>query len=149
FSADSRQVYVGMDIGTSKVSREVMRRVPHHGLDLRPPDRSVSLSDYQALAIERLREINARGRLPLLIGGTGSYILSVVQNWKVGEDLLESEANFRARGRGAPLFRAAFIRPSISREALMPRIDRAVERMFEAGLVDEVIGLAERYRLWE
>src|SRR5919199_4695625 len=69
-SADSRQVYVGMDIGTSKVSRDVMRRVPHHCLDMRPPDRLVSLAEYQALAIRRIFEISARGRLPLLVGGT-------------------------------------------------------------------------------
>jgi tRNA A37 N6-isopentenylltransferase MiaA len=147
--ADSRQVYVGMDIGTAKVSREIMRRVPHHALDLRPPDRLVSLADYQAVAIRRIQEIHARGRLALLVGGTGSYILSVVENWNVGEALLKEEENFRARGKGPPLFRAVFIRPRLHPEAVMRRIDRAVEAMFAAGLVEEVVGLAERYRLWE
>jgi tRNA A37 N6-isopentenylltransferase MiaA len=148
-SADSRQVYVGMDIGTSKVSREVMRRVPHHGLDVRRPDRMLSLAEYQALAIRRIADIHARGRLPLLVGGTGSYILSVTENWKVGDELLEGEDNFRSRGKGPALFRAAYLRPATRLEAILRRIDRTVESMFASGLVEEVVGLAERYRLWE
>jgi tRNA dimethylallyltransferase len=153
--ADSRQVYVGMDIGTGKVDRSVMRRVPHHALDMRPPDRMVSLVDYQALAIQRIGEIHARGRLPILVGGTGSYVLSVIENWIVGDDLHAGEENFRARGKGPPLFRTAVVRPAgtagslSAREALERRIDQAVEGMFKAGLVEEVVGLAERYRLWE
>jgi tRNA A37 N6-isopentenylltransferase MiaA len=122
---------------------------------MRAPDRRISLAEYQALAIQRIQEINARGRLPLLVGGTGSYVLSVIENWNVGEELWEGEENFRARGKGPPLFRAAFIRPAgasaglRAREAVERRIDRAVDRMFETGLVEEVVGLAERYRLWE
>ena len=148
-SADSRQVYVGMNIGTSKVSREVMLRVPHHGIDLRPPDRLVSLAAYQDFAIRRITEIHARGRLPVLVGGTGSYVLSVVENWNVGEELVGGEENFRARGKRPSLFRAAFVRPAIRLVSVMQRIDSAVEAMFEAGLVEEVVNLAERYRLWE
>jgi tRNA A37 N6-isopentenylltransferase MiaA len=147
--ADSRQVYVGMDIGTSKVGRDIMRRVPHHGLDLRPPDRLVSLAEYQAAALRGIAAIHSRGRLPLLVGGTGSYLLSVVENWNVGDELGKGEENFRARGKGPPLFRAAFIRPRIHPEAVMRRIGQTVEAMFAGGLVEEVIGLAERYRLWE
>ncbi len=147
--ADSRQVYVGMDIGTSKVSREIMCRVPHHGLDIRPPDRLLSLAEYQALALRRIAEIHARGRLPLLVGGTGSYILSVVENWNVGEALGHGETNFRARGKGPTLFHAAFLRPATKLDAIFRRIDKSVESMFEAGLIEEVVGLAERYRLWE
>jgi tRNA A37 N6-isopentenylltransferase MiaA len=147
--ADSRQVYVGMDIGTSKVGREVMLRVPHHGLDLRPPDRLVSLAEYQALALQRIREIHARGRLPLLVGGTGTYILSVIENWNVGEERLRGMENYRALGKGPTLVHAAIVCPRISVGSVMRRIDRAVERMFEAGLSEEVVGLAERYRFWE
>jgi tRNA A37 N6-isopentenylltransferase MiaA len=148
-SADSRQVYVGMDIGTSKVSHEVMRRVPHHGLDVRPPDKMLTLAEYQAIAIRRIAEIQARGRLPLLVGGTGSYVLSVTENWNVGDELLADEENFRSRGKGPPLLRAAYLRPATRLDAILRRIDRTVETMFASGLVEEVVGLAERYRLWE
>jgi tRNA A37 N6-isopentenylltransferase MiaA len=148
-NADSRQVYVGMNIGTSKVGRETMLRVPHHGLDMRPPDRMVSLVEYQTLAVQRITEIHARGHLPVMVGGTGSYILSVVENWNVGEELLAGEENFRNRGKGDPRLRAAFVRPATDLKTILRRIDRAVETMFASGLVEEVVCLAERYRLWE
>src|SRR5438552_1153622 len=94
-SADSRQVYVGMNIGTAKVGRSIMMRVPHHCLDLCPPDRPLSLGEYQAEALRRIHEIHARGRLPLLVGGTGTYALSVAENWRVGEMRRPGELNFR------------------------------------------------------
>jgi tRNA A37 N6-isopentenylltransferase MiaA len=147
--ADSRQVYVGMDIGTAKVSRAVMMRVPHHCLDLRPPDRKLSLVEYQAAALQRIQEIHARGRLPLLVGGTGTYVLSVAENWRVSEMRWPGPASVRREEKGPPLYRAAFIRPALSRAQILPRIDQGVERMFAAGLAEEVTSLAERYRLWE
>src|SRR5205085_6047393 len=147
--ADARQVYAGMNIGTAKVGREVMMKVPHHCLDLRPPDRKRYLAEYQAEAIRRIQEIHARGHLPVLVGGTGTYVLSVAENWRVSEMPAPGEASSRAAGKGPPLFRAAFIRPAVSFARIPPRIDRAVEKMFEAGLVEEVTTLAERYRLWE
>ncbi len=148
-SADSRQVYAGMNIGTAKVSRGEMMRMPHHCLDLRPPDRQLSLAEYQSEALRRIREVHARGRLPVLVGGTGSYVLSVAENWRVGEMRRPGERNFRSEGKGPPLFRAAFVRPAAGLSQVLARIDPAVEAMFTAGLVEEVTGLAERYRLWE
>jgi tRNA A37 N6-isopentenylltransferase MiaA len=147
--ADARQVYAGMNIGTAKVGREVMMQVPHHCLDLRPPDRKLSLAEYQAEALRRIREIHERGHLPVLVGGTGTYVLSVAENWRVSEMPLPGESTSRVAGKGPPLFRAAFIRPAISFARISPRIDQAIEKMFAAGLVEEVIALAERYRLWE
>lgn len=148
-SADSRQVYAGMNIGTAKVSREEMIRVPHHCLDLRPPDRKLSLAEYQAEALRRIQEIHARGHLPLLVGGTGIYALSVAENWRVSEMRRPGELSFRSQGKGPPLFRAAFVRPAMDLSRVLPRIDQAVDAMFTAGLMEEVTGLAERYRLWE
>lgn len=147
--ADSRQVYAGMNIGTSKVTRDIMLQVPHHGIDLRPPDKVLSLGDYQAITLARIQEIHARGRLPVLVGGTGSYVLSIAENWNVGEELLHGEENYRARGKGEPLFRVGYIRPAISLDAIQRRIDTAITKMIQEGLVEEVVALAERYRLWE
>src|SRR5579884_691535 len=123
-SADSRQVYVGMNIGTSKVSREVMLRVPHHCLDMRPPDRMVSLAEYQALAIRRITEIHARGRLPVLVGGTGSYVLSVVENWNVGEELLAAPTNSGALVDSPALSIRRITASRLVAGRMMRRIDR-------------------------
>lgn len=76
--ADSRTLYRHMDIGTAKPSPEDRRAVPHHLLDVADPDEVVTLSGYQHLADCAIRDIQARGRLPLLVGGTGLYIRAVV-----------------------------------------------------------------------
>jgi tRNA dimethylallyltransferase len=72
-ACDSQQVYIGMDIGTAKPTREERRRVPHHGLDLCHPDESFHAARWAALAGAAIKSIAARGRLPIVVGGTGLY----------------------------------------------------------------------------
>ncbi|MBI4088712.1 tRNA (adenosine(37)-N6)-dimethylallyltransferase MiaA [Candidatus Kaiserbacteria bacterium] len=72
-SVDSRQVYRGLDIGTEKITREEMRGVPHHLIDIRNPDESYSAGDFVADATCLIKEISARGKLPILVGGTHFY----------------------------------------------------------------------------
>ncbi|HEY7125402.1 MAG TPA: tRNA (adenosine(37)-N6)-dimethylallyltransferase MiaA [Ktedonobacterales bacterium] len=85
-SADSRQIYRGMDIGTAKPTPEQRALVPHHLLDVVAPDESYTLAQYQADAQAAIAAIHSRGlppsggRLPLLVGGTGLYIRAVVDN---------------------------------------------------------------------
>ncbi len=78
-SMDSRQVYRGMDIGTDKVSDADRGRVPHHGLDVVDPDERYSAGRFARDARRWIREIRARGRVPLLVGGTGFYLRSVLR----------------------------------------------------------------------
>jgi tRNA dimethylallyltransferase len=73
-SCDSMQIYKGMDIGTAKATEEERRRAPHHLIDLVLPNEPFSASDYRTLAIECAREVAARGKIPLFVGGTGLYI---------------------------------------------------------------------------
>jgi tRNA dimethylallyltransferase len=75
--ADSRTVYRRMDIGTAKPPAALRRRVPHHLLDVVEPGESFTLADYQRLATAAIAEIRSRGRLPLLVGGTGLYIRAI------------------------------------------------------------------------
>jgi tRNA dimethylallyltransferase len=82
-SADSRQVYRFMDIGTAKPSREQRIQVPHHLIDVIPPDEAFSLATYQDRATTALADIVARGRVPLLVGGTGQYLAAVLQGWRI------------------------------------------------------------------
>jgi tRNA dimethylallyltransferase len=84
-SADSRQVYRGMDVGTAKVSAADRARVPHHCLDLVDPDEAFSVSDYCAAAGQALAGIAERGGVALMVGGTGFYIRAVARGLAVDE----------------------------------------------------------------
>jgi len=84
-SADSRHVYRRMDIGTNKPTPQERSAVPHHLLDLREPWESFSLAEYVALARAALDDVLARGRTPLLVGGTGQYIRALTEGWQVPE----------------------------------------------------------------
>jgi tRNA dimethylallyltransferase len=84
-SADSRQVYRGMDIGTAKVSQVDQARVPHHGLDLVDPDESFTAADFRRHAMAALTGIAGRGGVALLVGGTGLYLRSVARGVAVDQ----------------------------------------------------------------
>jgi tRNA dimethylallyltransferase len=82
-SADSRQVYRGMDVGTAKATPGEQGRVPHHLIDILPPDAPLSLAQFQELAYHAIEAITDRGRVPFLVGGTGQYVMAVVEGWKI------------------------------------------------------------------
>ena len=82
-SADSRQVYRYMDIGTNKPSLAERAAIPHHVIDVIDPDEDFSLVTYQQLATEALKAIQRKGKLPLLVGGSGLYLWSLVEGWKI------------------------------------------------------------------
>ncbi len=82
-SADSRYLYRGLDIGTAKPSLSERARVRHHLIDVTGPDQPWSLAEYQAAAEAAIADILGRGRLPLLVGGTGQYVRAVVEGWLV------------------------------------------------------------------
>jgi tRNA dimethylallyltransferase len=84
-SADSRLFYRGMDIGTAKPSFAEQSRVPHHLLDICEPDQPLTLGRYQSLAYASTPPHLARGRLPIMVGGTGQYIMAVVEGWGIPE----------------------------------------------------------------
>jgi len=80
-SADSRLFYRGMDIGTAKPTPEQRARVPHHLIDVADPDQTWNLAIFQRAATEAIADIRARGKLPLLVGGTGQYVHAVTHGW--------------------------------------------------------------------
>ena len=84
-SADSRLFYRGMDIGTAKPTREEQARVHHHLIDIANPDEILSLAIFQQKAREAIADIHARGKLPLLVGGTGQYVRAVTEGWSPPE----------------------------------------------------------------
>jgi len=94
-SADSRQVYIGMDIGTAKPTAEEMAGAPHHLIDIRHPDAPLTLAEYQSLAYRTIDDLLAGGKLPLLVGGTGQYVRAVVEGW--GIPAVSPDETLRAR----------------------------------------------------
>ena len=79
-SADSRQLYKGMDIGTGKITKKEMRGIPHHLLDVVSPKTKFDVARYQKLAHKKIADILKRGKLPIVCGGTGLYIKAIVEN---------------------------------------------------------------------
>ena len=91
-SADSMQIYRGMDIATAKPTLEELAAVPHHLIGFLPIDRSFSVADYAELARKTIDDILRRGKVPVLCGGTGLYIKAIVDNVQYGEDIPGNEA---------------------------------------------------------
>lgn len=79
-SADSRQVYRGLNIGAGKITKREMRGIPHHLLDVANPQQQFSVAQYQRLATRAISNIIKRGKIPILCGGTGLYIQSIIEN---------------------------------------------------------------------
>ncbi len=200
-SADSRQIYRGMDIGTAKATASERARVPHHLLDIVAPDQVLTLAEYQDMAYAAVAGIHARGRLPFLVGGTGQYVQAVIEGWSIPavapQPELRAGLEMKARTEGPealhdwlaaldptaaaridhrnvrrviralevclvtgqpitslqrkdpPPYDILQIGVTRRRPELYARIDARVQRMFEAGLVDEVHRLADAGHDWE
>ena len=139
-SADSRQVYRGMDIGTAKVTVAQQGMVPHHGLDLVDPDMRFTAGDFRRYALTTLAAIAGRGRPAILVGGTGLYLRAVGRGIPMdttGEDpVIRAELEGRLESEGLPALLAEL-------HALAPnawaRVDRANHR--------RVIRVIERARV--
>jgi len=135
-SADSRQVYRGLDIGTAKVTEADRRRVPHAGLDLVDPDERFAVSDFAAHAVGVLTELASRGGVALLVGGTGLYLRAVARGLDL--DALPDdpavrarlEAEFQAEGLGPLVARLQARAPTLASETHLAnprRVIRALE----------------------
>ncbi len=92
-SCDSMQIYRGMDIGSAKVTKEEMRGVPHHLIDIVSPYENFSCADYTELAVTAAEDIISRGKLPIFCGGTGLYLDSVLTATRLSE--APSDPNLR------------------------------------------------------
>lgn len=187
--ADSRQLYSEMAIGSAAPTAAEYAAAPHHLFHIRSPDNPISLAQYQRLAYATIDAIHARGRLPLLVGGTVLYLRAVIEGLRIPEVppdpvlRAELEAQLAREGRDAlfarlqridpkgaaqvdglnprrvmraleiflktgrskvdlegadpPPYRILTIGLTRPREVLYARIDRRVEAMIDAGLVDE------------
>jgi tRNA dimethylallyltransferase len=145
-SADSRQVFRGLDIGTAKASIAERRGIPHHGLDLVEPDAPFSLADFAAHARDALAGIADRDGLAILAGGTGLYLRAVARG--IATDVLPADPEVRARLEAE--FLAVGLDPLVERlRAAAPeraaavdlRNPRRVVRALEIAAVDGGVGV--------
>ncbi|MFJ7648253.1 tRNA (adenosine(37)-N6)-dimethylallyltransferase MiaA [Lysinibacillus sp. NPDC097279] len=91
-NGDSMQIYKGLDIGTAKITAEEMQGVPHHLLSFKEPTESFSVADYQKLVRAKISEIQARGKLPIIVGGSGLYVQAVLYDFQFTEEQVDEVA---------------------------------------------------------
>ncbi|NME07455.1 tRNA (adenosine(37)-N6)-dimethylallyltransferase MiaA [Psychrobacillus sp. BL-248-WT-3] len=84
-NGDSMQVYRELNIGTAKIAKEEMENVPHHLLDIKDPTEGFSVAEYQRLVREKIKDIASRGKVPIIVGGTGLYVQSVLYDFRFSE----------------------------------------------------------------
>lgn len=135
-SADSMQIYRRMDIGTAKPTREEMRGVPHHMLDVADPEEDFSVARYVDMAAKCVDDILSRGKLPILAGGTGLYIDSLLSGRTFAPFQPDSplrgqlEEQLRREGGAAMLSRLAQVDPD-SAARLHPNDEKRIVRALE------------------
>ena len=91
-NGDSMQVYKGLDIGTAKITEQEMEGIPHHLLNIKEPTQSFSVAEYQTLVREKITEIQSRGKLPILVGGTGLYVQAVLYDFRFTDQQIDEKS---------------------------------------------------------
>lgn len=135
-SADSMQIYKGMDIASAKPTKEEMCGIPHHMMDFLSPETPYSVAQYTEAAAQRIREIAARGKLPILVGGTGLYVDSLLSHTQFIEAPTDMalrtalDAQYEAVGGEEMLKRLAEFDPE-SAARLHPNNKKRILRAFE------------------
>lgn len=131
-SADSRQVYRHLDLGTGKVTPEEMARVKHHLIDILNLNEPFSMAEFQTLAYEAIDDISSRGMLPLLVGGTGLYTRSVVEGYTLSDVPPNDELRASLAGKSAAELRdilATYGVSEIAGEVSERRMIRMIEKL--------------------
>lgn len=139
-SGDSMQVYKGLDIGTAKISEEEKDGIPHHLIDIIEPTESFSVADFQQRAIPLISEINKRRKIPILVGGTGLYIHSVIKRYPLkrweGDETYRKQLEKLAEEKGKDYV-----------HSLLRQVDEEAGRSIHPNNVRRVIRALEVYKL--
>lgn len=139
-SADSMQIYKGMDIASAKPTAEEMQGIPHHLIGILERDTSFSAADYVKLANEKIRSVLGRGRLPIIVGGTGLYVDSLLNNVRFSEG--GSDDNYRRE-----LYESAEKNGSGSLHAMLSEIDPEAAASIHPNNLVRVIRALEVYHV--
>lgn len=150
--ADSRTVYKNMDIGTAKPSRDEQKEVPHHLLDVVEPDQYFSVADFKQQATVAIEDISNRGKVPIMVGGSGLYIDSVLFDFQFSQPGADrDEQNPRHLKKTGPVtehkLRAntLVLGLQIDRLKLEKRIRERIDQMVQNGFINELQQLAGQY----
>lgn len=131
---DSMTVYQGLDIGTAKAGIDDQLAVPHHGLDLIAPDAEFSVSDFQKMALATISEIEGRGGVPILVGGTGLYVDAIVNELTIPaqfpEVRLQLQQDVISRGLESIYARLVHLDP-VAASRMEPTNERRIVRALE------------------
>jgi len=98
-SADSIQVYIGMDIGTAKPTIEQRREITHHMIDICPPDHIMTVAEFQGSARKCIDDVSNRGKIPFLVGGSGLYIRSVIDDLHFADNIFNKRERDKLKNR--------------------------------------------------
>jgi tRNA dimethylallyltransferase len=139
-SADSRQIYRGMDIGTAKSPISERENVPHHLLDIKDPNEEYTVADYKRDAVAAIEDILRREKLPILVGGTGLYIDTVVENLDIPEIKADPELRAAIEKDIAENGLAAVVKKLVDRDpnaayVVDPKNPRRVVRALEVAIL--------------
>jgi tRNA dimethylallyltransferase len=150
-SADSRQIYRGMDIGTAKPTAAERRAIPHHLIDIKGPDEDYTVADYQRDAFVAIDDIIARGKFPLLVGGTGLYVRAVVENLDIPKAAADPKLRAEIEGDIARDSLAAAFKRLIALDpeaayVVDPKNPRRVVRALEVALTTGAPFTAQRLK---
>ena len=144
-SADSMMVYKRFNIGTAKPSTSELARVKHHLVDILEPYEKYSVADFQTAAVKLIADLNKRGKIPIVAGGTGLYIQALVEGYKfnAADDVgANGKINKSLRSvfneSGELVYNVEIIGLTMERQMLYNRINLRTQKMFDDGLVDEV-----------
>ena len=149
-SVDSRQVFRACDISSAKISTEEMEGVPHHGLNLVNPDEAYTVVQFQQYAFQKIKEIQSRGNIPVLCGGTMLWLDAVSENYvfsearttdtETGASMFEKSAE-----KAEPLWPVFKIGLHWDRDKLYERINHRAHLQFNGGMIEETKMILEKY----
>ena len=139
-SADSMSVYKNFDVGTAKPTELDRAKIKHHLINILEPDEKFSVAEFVRRSAPIVTEINLAGKIPIIAGGTGLYIQALLEGYKFSDDGAKSHEKIFSE-TGSLIYNALVIGLTMPREILYKKIDERTEKMFDAGLVDEVTKL--------
>ncbi len=139
-SSDSRAIFRGMDLGTCKPTVEEMCGVPHYGIDVVEPDERFTVADFKVLCEEKITDIRRRGKLPIIAGGTGLYVDSVIYNYSFNDNVKKTCSD---RTEMSSDFLVIGIK--WERDELRARLTERANNIFAQDIVGETKRLAGKY----